>query len=125
MTCQLVCGYLIFLLSHAFSGDHYDVVYVPSGMARNSSYCITLEQCKHEIANVQSFEAFSLFLFQLTATQDKILIVHDDNTTPDIADRFVFFFFFFFKKKKKKKKTELMDKQEVSTTTTTTTTKIE
>ncbi|ETO10292.1 hypothetical protein RFI_27084 [Reticulomyxa filosa] len=79
VACRLVCGYMIFLLSHAFSGDHHDVVYLPPTMVRYSSYFTIFNTFKHKIDNTRSFEQFTLLLLQLTKTQDKILTVYDDN----------------------------------------------
>ncbi|ETO16489.1 hypothetical protein RFI_20849 [Reticulomyxa filosa] len=87
-TCRLVCGYMIYLLSHAFSSDHHDVIYLPENMCNTSAFHTTFVKLKLHLHETQTYAQFPSQLFN---PQKQLMVYDDDNHS--IAQSFLLSFF--------------------------------
>ncbi|ETO36279.1 hypothetical protein RFI_00784 [Reticulomyxa filosa] len=96
---RLVCGFLIYLLSHAFSSDHDDVVHLPLAISRHSFFYRLFakqkKKKKKEIgdafghSNFPSLQQLQLQLQDSAEQHDKILVGYGDDK--DNTDQMIAF----------------------------------
>ena len=95
MPCRMLCGYLIYILSHAFSTQYNDVIYLPKEIATQSSFSVTKNEFLHNNDDRSKIESFPNSVINHTsARKEFILYLHNDDTH-NFDEGFVLFCLFF------------------------------
>ena len=78
--CRMVCGYLIYLLSHAFSTQYNDVIYLPKQIVSKSSFSLSKEDYtyKNEQCTIEYFP--NNVISHDNAKKEFVLFVHNDDS---------------------------------------------